>query len=151
MEPSDARFEIFDANERFVVVRDDLGYSVWRYNDLEDGDPIERFSDDHDGYERAAARWKEFTKADRRERRTIHAVIAPVLKWLVIASAAIWVLSAALTGVLLFEVSNLSLDGGGLFVEIFKWAQIVSGVAQPLTMGGFAVYVILWLERRMAR
>ncbi len=74
-----------------------------------------------------------------------------MLKWLVIASAATWVLAAALTGVLLFEVSNLSLDGGGLFVEIFKWAQIVSGVAQPLTIGGFAVSVILWLERRMAR
>jgi hypothetical protein len=150
-DPSGARFEMFDANEHFVVVRDDEGYGVWRYDDLEDGAALERFSDDDSGYERAAARWKDLTKTDRRERRSLHSALIAALKWVVIVSAAIWVLATALSGILIFETNNFPFDGGGLFAEMFKWSQIVSGVAQPLTMGGFAVYVILWLERRMAR
>lgn len=145
------RFETFDANDRFVVVRDDEGYGVWRLDDLEEGEPLERFPDTDEGYERAAARWKIFTKADRRERRPFHVAVTAALKWLVIVSAAIWVLAAALTGVLFFEVNALSFDGDGIFDELFKWSQVVSGVAQPLTMGGFAVYAILWLELRTAR
>ncbi len=147
---SAGRFETFDANERFVVVRDDDGYGVWRLEELEEGEPIERFPDDDVGYERAAARWKQLTKQDRRERRPLSAVLTAALKWLVIVSAAMWVLASALSGVLFFEVNNISFDGG-TFDLMFRWGQIVSGVAQPLTIGGFAVYVILWLESGRVR
>jgi hypothetical protein len=37
------RFETFDANARFVVIRDDDGYAVWRLEDLSEGEPIQRF------------------------------------------------------------------------------------------------------------
>jgi hypothetical protein len=50
-ESSGGRFETFDANERFVVVRDDEGYAVWRMEDLGEGEPLERFTDDDVGYE----------------------------------------------------------------------------------------------------
>jgi hypothetical protein len=42
--PSGGRFETFDGNDRFVVVRDDDGYAVWRLEELGEGDPIERFT-----------------------------------------------------------------------------------------------------------
>jgi hypothetical protein len=61
------RFEMFDANARFVVIRDDEGYGVWRFEDLEEGDSLERFADDDRGYRSADTRWKELTAIARRE------------------------------------------------------------------------------------
>ena len=139
------RFETFDANERFVVVRDEEGYGVWRMDDLEAGEPIERFPDDDEGYERAAERWKELTRGDRRGRDRW----LPRIKWIVVVSAVVWALSGALSGALFFQIS--SLDQSGLFQSLFRWGQIASSIAQPLTLGGFAVYVVLWLEGRRAR
>jgi hypothetical protein len=143
--PSGGRFEAFDANDRFVVIRDEEGYGVWGLDDLEEGDPIERFPDDDEGYEAAAAKWKALTKADRRDRDRWLVWI----KWIVLVSAVVWALSGALSGVLIFEVS--SLDQRGLFESLFKWGQIANSMAQPLTLGGFAVYVVLWLEGRRDR
>ena len=146
-ELSGGRFETFDANARFVVVRDDEGYGIWRLEELVEGDPIERFPDTDEGYEEAATRWKELTKQGRRE----WIPWLPRLKWVVIVSAILWALSAALSGVLVFQVGDISFDGGGVFDELFRWAQIVNGIAQPMTVGTFAVYVILWLEARRDR
>ena len=148
MDPSDTaasggRFETFDANERFVIVRDDEGYGVWRLGDLEDGEPVERFSNDERGYEAASSHWRELSASARRD------VWRGRLGWVVLISAVVWGLSGALTGVLIFETS--SFDQGGLFQELFKWAQIANATAQPLTVGGFAVYVVLWLENRRGR
>jgi hypothetical protein len=140
---SSGRFETFDANARFVIVRDDEGYAVWRMEDLEEGEPIERFSDDERGYEAAISRWKELTADARR------AVWLGPLRWVVLVSAIVWALSGALLGVLLFEVS--SFDQGGSFQELFRWGQVATSTAQPLTLGGFAVYVVLWLETRRGR
>jgi hypothetical protein len=137
------RFEVFDANARFVVIRDGEGYGVWRLDDLEEGQPIERFPDDDEGYERAAERWRELTKAARRDRDRW----LPRIKWVVLVSAVVWALSGALSGALFFEV-GVNFDQGDLFQELFKWAQLANSVAQPLTVGGFAAYVILWLEIR---
>ena len=61
------RFETFDANARFVVMRDDEGYGVWRIEDLEEGDSLERFADDDRGHRSAVTRWKELTGVARRE------------------------------------------------------------------------------------
>ncbi len=38
------RFETLDANARFAMVHDDQGYGVWRLEDLEEGDLVERFA-----------------------------------------------------------------------------------------------------------
>lgn len=150
MDPTDAgssggRFEAFDANDRFVVIRDEEGYAVWRLDDLEEGEPIERFPDDDEGYERAAERWKALTKADRPDRDRWLSWI----KWVVLVSAVVWALSGVLSGVLYFQIS--SINQRGLFQELFKWGQIANSTAQPLTLGGFAVYVVLWLEGRRGR
>jgi hypothetical protein len=142
---SGGRFVAFDANDRFVVIRDEEGYAVWRLDDLEEGEPIERFADDDDGYERAAERWRALTKADRRGRDRWLSRI----KWVVVVSAVVWALSGALSGVLFFEVTNL--DRSGLFESLARWAQIAAFAAQPFTIGGAAVYVVLWLEGRRAR
>jgi hypothetical protein len=139
------RFEVFDANARFVVIRDEEGYGVWRLDDLEEGEPIERFPDDDEGYERAAERWRELTKADRRDRDRW----LPRIKWVVLVSAVVWALSGVVLGVLIFEVSNLNRPG--LFETLYKWSQIAGAAAQPLTIGGFALYVMLWLEDRRGR
>ena len=139
------RFEVFDANARFVVIRDEEGHGVWRLDDLEEGEPLERFPDNDEGYERAAERWRERTKAYRRGRDRWR----PRIKWLVLVSAVVWALSGGLLGVLFFEVSNL--DRPGLFEALYKWGQIANSAAQPLTVGGFALYVMLWLEDRRGR
>jgi len=130
-------------SQRFVVVRDDDGYGVWRLEELDEGEPIERFSDDERGYEAATSRWKELTADAGR------AVWLGRLRWVVLASAVVWTLSGVLTGLLYFEVS--SFNQRGLFQELFKWGQITNSTAQPLTLGGFAVYVVLWLEDRRSR
>ncbi len=137
------RFETFDVNQRFVVVRDDEGYGVWLLEELDEGEPIERFSDDERGYEAATSRYRVLTADARR------AVWLARLKWVVLVSAVVWTLSGALTGLLLFEVS--SFDQRGLFQELFRWGQVANATAQPLTLGGFAVYVVLWLENRRGR
>ncbi|HWL90639.1 MAG TPA: hypothetical protein VNP90_04680 [Actinomycetota bacterium] len=134
------RFETFDVNERFVVVRDDDGYGVWRLEELDEGEPIERFADDERGYEAARSRYRELTTDARR------VVWLGRLKWVVLVSAVVWTVSGALTGVLLFEVS--SFEQQGLFQELFRWSQVVNVTAQPATLGGFALYVIIWLENR---
>ena len=103
------RFDAFDANGRFVVIRDEEGYGVWRLDDLEAGEPIERLGDDDEGYERAAERWKELTRGDRRGRDGW----LPRIKWIVVVSAVVWALLGALSGVLFFQIS--SLDQSGLF------------------------------------
>jgi hypothetical protein len=143
---SGGRFEAFDANDRFVVIRDEEGYGVWRLDDLEEGEPIERFPDDDAGYERAAERWRELTKADRRERDRW----LPWIKWFVVISAAFWVVTAALFAILLPQV-NFNYGGRGLFQTLSRWGQVAQIVAQPATIGGFAVYVVLWLEGRRGR
>jgi hypothetical protein len=142
-DPPGGRFETFDVNQRFVVVRDDDGYGVWRLEELDEGEPIERFSDDERGYEAATSRYKELSADARR------AVWLGRLRWVVLVSAIVWALSGVLTSLLLFEVS--SFDQRGLFQELFKWGQVANSTAQPLTLGGFALYVILWLENRHSR
>ena len=67
------RFETFDANARFVIVRDDDGYGVWRLDELGDGDPIERFADTDAGYQRAADTWRALTREDRRKQGVVGA------------------------------------------------------------------------------
>ena len=141
-ESSGGRFETFDANERFVIVRDDEGYGVWRLDDLEDGEPIERFSDDERGYEAAASHWKQLSSDARRDawlRR---------LRWVILVSAVIWVLSSGISALLYLQVGASLFEGTGIFDTLVRWSQLVSLVAQPLTLGGFAVYVVFWLEAR---
>lgn len=144
-EPPAGRFDGFDANDRFVVIRDQEGYGVWRLDDLEDGEPIERFPDDDEGYERAADRWRELTSADRRGRDRW----LPRIKWVVLVSAVVWALSGVLSGVLFFGVSTL--DQRGLLQALARWAQVANFAAQPFTMGGAAAYVVFWLEGRRER
>lgn len=140
--PGGGRFETFDANARFVVVRDDQGYGVWRLDDLDDGDPIERFSDDDRGYRAAAARWKELTASARRDRWLL------MLVWVVVAAAVTWVVSSAVSSLLYLQVGATLFEGTGIFDTLVRWSQLISLVAQPLTLGGSAVYVVFWLQNR---
>lgn len=140
--PSGGRFETFDANARFVVVRDDQGYGVWRLDDLDDGDPIERFSDDDRGFRAAAARWKELTANARRDRWL------RMLVWVVVAAAVTWVVSSAVSSLLYLQVGATLFEGTGIFDTLVRWSQLISLVAQPLTLGGSAVYVVFWLQNR---
>jgi hypothetical protein len=141
--PSGDRLETFDVNERFVVVSDDEGYGVWGLDDLEDGYPVERFPDTDEGFEAAAGRWKELTRQDPRHRNQW----LPWLKWIVLISAVAWALSGVLAGVLFFEVGS-TFDQRGFYQELFRWTHVVNSAAYPLTLGGFAAYVVLWLESR---
>jgi hypothetical protein len=42
-------------------------------------------------------------------------------------------------------------QGSGIFQTVVRWSQLISVVAQPMTLGGSAVYVVLWLEGRRSR
>jgi len=144
-ESAGGRFEMFDANARFVIVRDDEGYAVWRLGELEEGEPIERFSDDERGYDAAVSRWKELSADARRD------VWLRRLTWVVLGSALLWVLSSGISSLLYLQVGSNLFGGTGLFDTLVRWSQLISLVAHPLTLGGSAVYVVLWLENRRGR
>lgn len=142
-EPAGAgRFETFDANRSFVVVRDDDGYGVWRLDDLEDGEPLERFPDDDAGYEAAAARWRSLSAGPRLDRALT------ALKWVVIVSAALWVISSLAVGVFFVAFQGGSFDESGSVDELFQYMQLIQGVANASTLGALAVFVVVWLDRR---
>jgi hypothetical protein len=147
--PVGGRFETFDANARFVIVRDDEGYGVWRLDDLEDGEPIERFSDDDRGYEAAASRWKELTAVGRRD------VWLGRLKWIVVASGAVWALASIIQAVLIpieYGMSGGPFRGGGDFLnDLFTYLQAGITAGSAMTVAGLAAYVVLWLESRRER
>ena len=126
-------------------MRDDEGYGVWRLDDLEDGEPMERFSDDERGYEAAASRWKELSAGALRN------VWLRRLRWVILVSAVMWVLSSGISALLYLQVGATLFEGTGLFDTLVRWSQLISLVAQPLTLGGFAVYVVFWLETRRGR
>jgi hypothetical protein len=134
------RFEAFDANKRFAVVRDDEGYGVWRLDDFDDGEPLERFSEDDAGYEAAVSRWKEISRADRRSRLSL-------MSWLkvaVIASAAITAVSS-----LIFTIAQVLGDPfAGAPADIQYRLALVSQSALNVTVVLAAVYVVVWLDSR---
>jgi hypothetical protein len=142
---SGGRFETFDANLRFAVARDAEGYGVWRLDELDEGDPLERFSDDDRGYRGAAARWKELTANARRDGWLRKLV------WIVVAAAVVWVVSSAVSSLLYLQVGASLFEGTGIFDTLVRWSQLISLVAQPLTLGGSAVYVVFWLQNRSHR
>jgi hypothetical protein len=147
---SGGRFETFDANDRFVVVRDEEGYGVWRLEDLGEGEPIERFTDDDPGYQLASDMWHALTRQDRRRRNPW----LPLLKWIVIVSAILWaganVISTSIYYLNQFELfrggsRDLSLSG---FYEVM---QVISTVGYSFTVSTTAIYLVLWLEGRRDR
>jgi hypothetical protein len=145
--PSGGRFETFDVNQWFVVVRDDDGYALWRLEELGEGEPIERFTDDDSGYESAAAIWKELTKEKRRQR-------GPWLRLLRIAilvALATWVTSSAVA-------SGISLYGGDDFFPgdpsatgFPQTMYLLSALSFDVWIAGTIAYVVLWLENRRGR
>jgi hypothetical protein len=114
-----------------------VGSTTWRSQD-----PIARYDDDDDGYRSAATRWKELT-TERRLQRWL-----PRLKWVVIVSAIVWAISTAISAILFLDVGVSVFEGTGLYDTLSRWSQLVSMVAMPLTLGGFACYAVLWLESR---
>ena len=148
MEPDDppghgGRLETFDVNERFVVVRDEDGYAVWRLEELGECDPIERFTDDDDGYEAAAERWKMLTRLERRARR-------PWMRRLriaIIVSASVWALTS-LAATTLF-IWNFALDEAPFPQgSIDVWLQAIGGSGFPVTSALLSIYLVLWMEER---
>jgi hypothetical protein len=69
----------------------------------------------------------------------------------ILVSALIWVFSSGISALLYLQVGATLFEGNGLFDTLVRWSQLISLVAQPLTLGGFAVYVVFWLENRRSR
>ena len=146
--PSGGRFETFDANARFVVVRDDDGYSVWRLEELGEGEPIQRFADDDSGYELASDMWAALTRADRRRRSPW----LSILKWIVIVSVVLWA-SADIVSTTILYLNQADVFRGGFqdFSGFFEVMQVVTAIGYAFTFGGTALYVVLWLDARRDR
>lgn len=125
-----------------MVARDDDGFGVWRMDDLEDDEPIERFSDDDVGYEAAAARWRALSSVPRSDR------LLAALRWVVIVAAAIWVISSVATGLLFLMFQGGSFDESTSIDELFQYAQLIQRSANAATLGSLAVYLVTWLDRR---
>ena len=141
------RFETFDANRWFVVVRDDDGYGVWRLDDLDEDEPIERFSDDDDGYEGAAARWKSLTKQAQRER----GVWLDRLRVVVLVALGLWVVASAVPALeflLEEDAADVSFPGdpGEPLWERIVYA--VSTVSFTVWIAASIAYLVLWMDRR---
>lgn len=144
---SGGRFETFDVNQRFVVVRDDDGYAVWRMEELGEGEPIERFADDDDGYEAAAAKWKALTKAEHRSRVSW----MRRLKIAVIVSATLWGVTALLLNAqfLFGTVGHPFRAFPSQDVEI--WMSTITLASSQVTQALLAIYVVSWLDERRRR
>jgi hypothetical protein len=142
------RFETFDANARFVVTRDDDGYAVWRLEDLGEGEPIQRFSDDDSGYELAADMWAALTREERRRRGPW----LSALKWVVIGSAILSAVTSAISSTM-FYVSTFDRFRGGLgeLSGFYEVTQVISTICYSFMVGATAIYVVLWLEARRDR
>ena len=143
-----ARFETFDANARFVVIRDDEGYSVWRLEDLGEGEPIQRFADDDTGYQLAADMWAGLTREDRRRRSPWLSGV----KWVVIVSAVLWA-AASIASTSFFYLNEFDAfrDGFAELSGFYGVLEVVSAVGYSFTVGGTAVYLVLWLDLRRER
>jgi hypothetical protein len=70
------------------------------------------------------------------------------LVWIVAAAAFVWVVSSAVSSLLYLQVGATLFEGTGIFDTLVRWSQLISLVAQPLTLGGTAVYVVFWLQNR---
>lgn len=69
--------------------------------------------------------------------------------WVVVAAAVTWVVSSAVSSLLYLQVGAATLfEGTGIFDTLVRWSQLISLVAQLLTLGGSAVYVVFWLQNR---
>jgi hypothetical protein len=139
------RFETFEANLRFAVARDAEGYGVWRLDELDEGDPLDRFADDDRGYRSAVTRWKELTAVARRESWLGR------LTWLTVGAAVLWVVSSTVSALLYVQISPTFFDGTGLLDTLVRWSQVTTVVAQPLTLGSLAVFIVFWLQNRSHR
>jgi hypothetical protein len=146
-DPPGGRFETFDVNQWFVVIRDDDGYAVWRLEELGEGEPIKRFADDDDGYESAAAIWKELTKEKRRQRGPWFGL----LRIVILVALASWVASSAIA-------LGLSLYGGDEFfpgdpgaAAVPQTMYLLSALTFDVWIAATIAYVVLWLENRRRR
>jgi hypothetical protein len=142
------RFDTYDANKRFVVIRDDEGYGVWRLEDLGEGEPIQRFADDDGGYQLASDMWAALTREDRRRRSPW---LSP-LKWVVILSAILWA-SASILSSTIFYLNEFDAfrDGFQDFSALYQVLEVVSTIGYSLLLGATGIYVVLWLEARRDR
>lgn len=149
MDPSGAassrgRFETFDVNERFVVVRDDDGYALWRLAELGEGEPIHRFADDNDGYELAAARWRELTRAERRQ----GGVWLGRLRIVILVALVAWVTSSAIALVISLYGGDDFFPGDPSADGLARTTSLLSSLSFDVWIAATIAYVILWLERR---
>ena len=64
-----------------------------------------------------------------------------MLVWVVVAAAVTWVVSSAVSSLLYLQVGATLFEGTGIR-HLVRWSQLISLVAQPLTLGGSAVYVV---------
>jgi len=147
-DPPSGKFETFDANARFVVIRDDDGYAVWRLEDLGEGEAIQRFADDDSGYELAADMWAALTREERRRRSPW---LSP-LKWIVIGSVGLWVSADIVsTTILYLNQFDAFRDGPRDLSGFFEVMQVVTTIGYAFTFGATALYVVLWLDARRER
>ena len=107
--------------------------------------PIERFSDDDRGSQAATARRGELSAIARRD------VWLGRLTWLVVVAASFWVVSSAFSALLYLQVGSSFFEGTGIFVTVVRWSQLTSLVAQPVTLGGLAVFAVFWRQNRSYR
>ncbi len=146
--PSGGRFETFDANKRFVVIRDDEGYSVWRLEDLGEGEAIQRFADDDSGYQLASDMWAALTRADRRRRSPW----LSILRWIVIVSVILWASADIVSTTMLYlNEFDAFRSGPRDLLGFFEVMQVVTTIGYAITFGGTALYVVLWLDARRDR
>jgi hypothetical protein len=110
--------------------------------------PLERFTDDDVGYESAAARWKELTKAERRESGRW---LGP-LRVVILVSLATWVVSSAVAlAISIYGGEDSFFPGDPSATGLSQTIYLLSSLSFDAWIAATIAYVIWWLELLRAR
>jgi hypothetical protein len=102
------------------------------------------YAPDAQGFESA---YEHFTRLNRRERiRAIRVRSMGLTLWTALVAGLAWIVSSAV-----FQI-RISVIGGGFSsqeaFEAMQWIDLISGIAYPVFLVSFGLYVMMWMKSR---
>jgi hypothetical protein len=134
--------EVAEQSRHFEVARIDAGWGVWDRRDPPE--PLAMYTPDAQGFESA---YEHFTRLNRHERNSaIRVRLMGLSLWIALVSGLAWIVSTAV-----FQI-RINAIGGGFSsqdaYEALQWTNVVSGIAYPVFLVSFGLYVMMWMKSR---